>query len=170
MKEDLDRIRLSDRIGAILRTDRSALRQSRRNPSERSVLLVLVPDSGTAKELFDAYLPDLATGAGLRYVRLAAADRVEIAPQLLDQSLLVLADLAGRHERVITLVYQTFGHGRRVLLAAREPGEIPPDLDEVPAVFYGTADGEFDALLDAVRQMASPTGTLSTGGRFLQKR
>lgn len=160
MKEDLEKLRLADRAEAILRIDRHALRQAHRRSEEPAVLLTLVSDVGLVVDFMDAYIPELAEAAGLQYVRLIATGLQEVPRHYLSRAFLVLADLTGRDENVITLLYQTFGGGRRILLSAQERQEVPQDLGDVPFVLYSLERGEFDALLREVQSCAAPSQRL----------
>jgi hypothetical protein len=157
MSENVDKLRLADRTEAILRSDRLALRRvcpKRRDPA---VLLTLVPDVGAVIDLMDAYLPDVAEAAGLQYVRMVGAETHELPEPLLTRTFLVLADVTGRDETVVNLVYQALGQGRRILLSAQDAADLPSDLGGMPQVIYGLGPGEFDALLRAVRHGAFST-------------
>lgn len=156
MSESLDKLRLADRTHAILRKDRSAIRHLRREPREAGLLLALASDAEAINAMLDRHLPPIATAAGLEYVRLEATLVREVPRALIPRAFLVLADLTGRDEDVITLVYQTFGDGRRVLLAGHDPTDIPGDLADVPSVLYDLAGGQIEPLLDAVRRWARP--------------
>lgn len=143
------KLRLADRTETILRSDRTALQKRvRRQPA---ILLTLVPNNGPVIDLMDAYMPVIADTNGLQYVRMLGAEQRELPEHLLHRTYLVLADLTGRDENVITLVYQALGQGRRVLLSAQTQEEIPIELSQVQHVFYSLDKGIFDSLLNAVR-------------------
>lgn len=159
MSGNVDKLRLADRTEAILRSDRSALQKktARRHQHEPAILLTLVPDVGPVIDFMDAYVSDVAEMAGLQYVRLVGQENRELPDQLLDRTFLTLADLTGRDENVITLVYQALGQGRRVLLAAQDYDEIPQELGYLPSVLYNLRDGLYDSLLKIVRQSSFST-------------
>lgn len=156
MRDDLEKLRLSDRAEAILRSDRHALRHAQRQAHEPAILLTLVPDQGSIIDFMDAYVAELAENLGLQYVRLVATGLWEVPRNYLSRTFLVLADLSDRDENVVTLLYQTFGSGRRILVSATCPDDIPADLSEVPAVFYDLPRGEWQSLLSEVHRWASP--------------
>lgn len=150
MDRDLEKLRLADKTEAILRSDRQALRQAHSQPQNAAILLALLPTTGAVIDLMDAYLPDLAEKAGLQYIRMVSKDVTAIPKPVLNRALLVLADLSGRDEDVITLVYQALGAGRRVLLSAQSPDDLPADLRHLPSVTYDLAAKRFDQLIRAV--------------------
>ncbi|HYF95900.1 MAG TPA: hypothetical protein VD969_27085 [Symbiobacteriaceae bacterium] len=150
MSGNADKLRLADRTESILRRDRSALQK--RNRRQPAILLTLVPDVGPVIDLMDAYMPEIAEVAGLQYVKLLGSEQRELPAQVLEQTYLLLADLTGRDESVVTLVYQALGLGRRVLLTAQAADEVPVDLNHVQRVFYNLDAGAFDALLRAIRE------------------
>lgn len=150
MSGNADKLRLADRTESILRSDRTALqKRTRRQPA---ILLTLVPDVGPVIDLMDAYMPDIAEMAGLQYVKMLGPEQRELPEHLLERTYLLLADLTGRDESVVTLVYQALGMGRRVLLTAQEQNELPADLSRMQHVFYNLDAGAFDTLLRAVRE------------------
>ena len=151
------RPRLADRLDTILRSDRHALRRRDRRVGEPAVLLTLLPDDDTVVALLDSHLPSLAEAAGLQYMSLVANDEANLPHSLLSRTFLVLADLTGRDECVVTLVYQALGHGRRVLLSARNDSEIPRDLNAVPRVLYDCDAHRWEALLNVVRAAVEST-------------
>ncbi|HWI66253.1 MAG TPA: hypothetical protein VNT75_30845 [Symbiobacteriaceae bacterium] len=155
---NVDKLRLADRTEAILRSDRSALKKTaRRQQHEPAILLTLVPDVGPVIDLMDAYVSDIAEMANLQYVRLIGQEHRELPEHLLDRTFLALADLTGRDESVVTLVYQALSRGRRVLLATQDGMEIPEELGYLPKVTYSLGEGMFDQLLRAVRQASCST-------------
>lgn len=156
VSESLNKLRLADRTQSILRKDRNAIRHVRQGPREAGLLLAVASDTDAITRLLDQNLPPIAAAAGLEYVRLVAATLQEVPRALIPRTFLVLADLTGRDEDVITLVYQTFGDGRRVLLAGRDPSDIPCDLGDVPSVLCDLAGGQIEPLLDEVRRWSTP--------------
>ena len=154
---DMEKVRLADKTEAILRADRQALRQGQSQPQNSAILLVLLPTTGAVIDLMDAYLPDVAEKASLQYIRMLSKDVTAIPRQVLNRALLVLADLSGRDEDVVTLVYQALGAGRRVLLSAQSPTDIPADLTHLPSVIYDLSDNRFDQLLAAVGARSAST-------------
>jgi|GEM_PF-3474009 len=166
MGEDLEKLHLADRTEAILRSDRQAFRQVQRQRKE-PVLLTLVPDNGAVIDLMDAYIPDIADAAGLKYVRLIGSDLHNLPRACLERTFLLLADLTGRDENVITLVYEALGMGRRVLLAAQSADEIPEGLESMPAVLYSLQHESFDELIQGTARLT--TSTLDDGA-FAAKR
>ena len=158
MSGHAEKLRLADRAEAILRNDRSALRRAKQDEEhEPAILLTLVPDCGPVLDFMDAYVPEIAEIAGLQYVRLIGSALRNLPEKCMQRTFLLLADLTGRDESVITLVYEAMGQGRRVLLAAQDPGEIPADLRSIPAVLYSLETGEFDGLLQAIQASACST-------------
>jgi len=157
MSGHAEKLRLADRAEAILRSDRAAKLKARQELHEPALLLTLVPDEGPVIDFMDAYLPDIADTAGLQYVRLIGSDLRNLPVQCLRRTFLFLADLTGRDETVITLVYEALSMGRRVMLAAQHPGEIPADLSGVPAVLYDLESGQFEGLLQAIQASAYST-------------
>lgn len=158
MSGHADKLRLADRAETILRSDRSALRRAKRaEDPEPAILLTLVPDCSTVIDFMDAYLPEIAEMAGLQYVRLIGSNLRNLPDKCLERTFLMLADLTGRDENVITLVYEALGLGRRVLLAAQDPGELPSDLRTIPAVLYSLETGQFEGLLRAIQTSACST-------------
>ncbi|HWI53834.1 MAG TPA: hypothetical protein VNT01_16980 [Symbiobacteriaceae bacterium] len=150
MGETTEKPRLADRTEAILRSDRTALqKQARRQPA---ILLTVVPDNGPVIDFMDAYMPDVADMAGLQYVKMVGPEQRELPAHMLERTFLVLADVTGRDENVITLVYQALGLGRRVLLSAQAPEDLPQELEQIPHVTYDLSAGMFETLLQAVRQ------------------
>jgi len=156
MSEKLDKLRLADRAEAIIRRDRHAIEQVRRGPRADGLLLALGSNVSAVADLWDRHIPQVAEAAGLGYVRLVATGRREVPEDLIARAVLVLADLAGRDEDVVTLVYQTFGDGRRILLAGGGPADIPRDLADVPSVFYDLEGAQVQPLLDEIRRWSSP--------------
>lgn len=157
MSEILDKPRLADRTEAILRSDRQALRRKGPKPRDPAILLTLVPDNSAVIRLMDAYMPLVAEAAGLDYVRLVGGRTDQIAEHTLARTFLLLADLTGGDESVAALVSQALGQGRRVILAARDAAEVPPQLVGVPYIRYGQGPGEFDQLLRTIRQATVST-------------
>jgi hypothetical protein len=154
MRDVARKLRLADRAETILRSDRKAFLQARREQEHTAVLLTLVPDNGAVMDLMDAYIPEIAETAGLQYIRLVSSDLRDLPGPALERTFLLLADLTGRDETVITLVYQALGVGRRVLLTAQDPSELSPDLSGVRSVLYNLQEGELEALFAAVRSFA----------------
>ena len=145
---------LADRAEAILRSDRQSLVLSRRRRQVSSVLLTIVPGSGPTVDLLDDYLQSVADTAGLQYVRQCAAHLEETPSRWLDHAFLLLADMTGRNENVVANVYEALRAGRRVLLAACDPADLPPDLASVPSVVYSLEEGGADELVRMVRSIA----------------
>lgn len=156
MKRAWDRLRLADRVESILRTDRHALRHVREQSQEPLLLLALASESGIVQDFLDGYLPEIAEAAGLGYVRLIASGLTEVPRHYVESAFLVVADVTGRAEEVITLVYQCLGSGRRILLAAQHPDEVPPDLAEIPLACFNLDQGDFRGFLEEVAAYARP--------------
>lgn len=157
MNERAEKLRLADRAEAILRNDRQAIRSRHRDGQEPALLLTLVPNQGAVIDLMDAYIPDIAETAGLQYVRLVGTGLREVPRHYLCRTFLVLADLTGRDEDVITLVYQTLGGGRRILISAQHVEEIPRDLESIPSVLYHLEQRRFDQFLREIQRRATST-------------
>jgi hypothetical protein len=154
------KLRLADRTEAILRSDRRQLRTVTQ-PPEVQLLLALVPNTGLIVDFMDAYLPEVAEEAGLQYVRLIADGLREVPRHYINRTAVVVADLTNRSEEVVTLLYQTFGGSRRILLAARNPDEIPVDLADLTTLYYDLENGLFESLLEEMRQHALRRSTPS---------
>lgn len=152
MSEHVEKLRLADRTEAILRSDRTALRKkTRRQPA---VLLTLVPDIGHVIDFMDAYMPDIAESVGLEYIRLLGSENGTIPAQLLERVSLTLADVTDQDRDVLALVRQVLSEGRRTLLAAQSPADIPFELRHLQHVLYSLQTNDFEALLRAVRDAA----------------
>jgi len=123
-------------------------------PSEMQLLLALVPNTGLIVDFMDAYLPEVAEAAGLQYVKLIANGLREVPKHYINRTAVVVADLTDRSEEVITLLYQTFGGSRRIVLTARNPQEIPADLSDLTTLYYDLDHGLFEHLLDEIRLQA----------------
>jgi hypothetical protein len=155
MRDNAQKLRLADRAEAILRSDRKSFLQNQRQQQLPAVLLALVPDIGGVIDLMDAYIPEIAENAGLQYIRLISTDMRELPRAVLERTLLVLADVTGRDESVVTLVYQALALGRRVLLSAQNPADLPPALgDAVHSVLYNQEEGQFGPLIQSIRSLA----------------
>lgn len=144
------KLRLADRTEAILRSDRRQLRTVTQSPDVQ-LLLALVPNTGLIVDFMDAYLPEVAEEAGLQYVRLIADGLREVPKHYINHTAVVVADLTDRSEEVVTLLYQTFGQSRRILLTARNPEEIPVDLADLTTLYYDLENGLFESLLTEMR-------------------
>lgn len=150
MPSNLTRLRLANRTEALLRIDRTALHRRRQWQSEPALLLALLPENNTVTTLMDSALPAIAKRAGLQYIRLNGSQTRAIPHALLNRSDLVVADLTGRPEKVVTLIYQAIAAGRRILLSGQCPEDFPPDLDALHQVLYGPAD--VTLLMDEISQ------------------
>lgn len=160
MSGEPQKIRLSERAGAILRSDRQAFERANLRTT-RAILLVLIPGDGDVSDLADAYIPDIAAVAGLQYVRPAASDLNNLPPNLVRRSRLVLADLSTPNPDVAALVNQAFTLRRRVLLMAQSADCIPRELVSVPSVLYGLEPGLFNHLLrETLREARSVVAAL----------
>lgn len=124
------------------------------------MLLALVPNTGLIVDFMDAYLPEVAEEAGLQYVRLIADGLREVPKHYINRTAVVVADLTDRSEEVVTLLYQTFGGSRRILLTARNPDEIPVDLADLTTLYYDLENGLFESLLEAMRHHALRRSTI----------
>lgn len=144
------KLRLADRTEAILRNDRRQLRTVTQSP-EVLLLLALVPNTGLIVDFMDAYLSEIAEEAGLQYVRLIADGLHEVPKHYINRTAVVVADLTDRSEAVVTLLYQTFGGSRRILLTARNPKEVPVDLADLTTLCYDLENGLFESLLEELR-------------------
>jgi hypothetical protein len=154
----LERLPLADRTEAILRGDRHALRRGPHPGQEPGILLALLPDDEAVITLMDAYLKEIADLAGLDYLRPETADLAQLPRPTLSRTFLVLADLTGRDEHVVTQVYHALSLGRRVLLSAQSEEDIPRELGaRVPAVLYSPQRGRYDDLLREVLCRAQST-------------
>jgi hypothetical protein len=150
---DLAKLRLANRTEALLRTDRTALHRRRQCQNEPALLLALLPENGAVTTLMDSCLPDIAERAGLQYNRLLGSETRAIPHALLHRADLILADLTGRPEEVVTLIYQAIAAGRRILLSGQSPEDFPPDLDALHQVLYESS--ETTLLVEAVSHALS---------------
>lgn len=140
LERNTRRLGLADRLESILRTDRHALR--RQQSRSEGMLLALVSRGGGSHALIEPLLKESAAESGLSFLAIDAEALTEIPRHYLDHASLVVADVSGRNERVITLVYQAMGCGCRLLLCGQEPTDIPSDLEGLSSVFIrGLEDG-----------------------------
>lgn len=161
MLSDLAKLRLAIRTEALLRTDRTALHRRRQWQSEPALLLALLPENSAVTMLMDSCLPDIAERAGLQYIRLNGSETRAIPHALLHRADLILADLTGRPEEVVTLVYQAIAAGRRILLSGQAAEDFPPDLDAFHQVLYGSSETKLlvEAVSHALSAAAYPLST-----------
>lgn len=140
LERNTRRLGLADRLESILRTDRHALRRQRSRAD--GMLLALVSQQSGHRDLIEPLLKESAAESGLSFLAIDAEALIDMPRHYLDHASLVVADVSGRNERVITLVYQAIGCGCRLLLLGQEPGDIPQDLEGLSTViFRGVDDG-----------------------------
>ncbi|MGE5676234.1 MAG: hypothetical protein ACM3XM_20525 [Mycobacterium leprae] len=152
MRGALAKTNLADRTEGILRKDRRALQAPHLQSPKHAALLSLLPANDEAVDLMDEYIQAVADAAGLQYIRPSRSGLEQLPVQYILRARLVLADLTGRDEQILSLVYKALSLGRPVLLTAQSAADVPADLSHIAFAPYSLDEDQFmDFLLQAER-------------------